>query len=377
MRRRRANNEGSVYQRASDGRWSASVSLENGQRKHFLGKSAAEVRVKMIAFQKSQMDGLPVVNERQTVTHFLDHWLDTIKPPVRKRRTHRRYAELIRLHVLPVIGSIRLAKLTPKELQSVYSRARGAGLSTTTVHQIHAIMHRALKQACAWGDVVRNVADLVEVPPIDRKEMKVLTPEQARRFLEAAKGTRFEALWVLAVTSGMRQGELLGLRWEDLDLEHGVATVRSTLQRIDGEWQFNEPKSQKSRRQVALTPSAIDALRRHRARQNEERLHMGGTWEDWRLVFSNEIGKPMEVTNLTNRYFRPLLEKAGLDPMRFHDLRHTAATLMLAGNTPIKVASEMLGHSQTAFTMDRYMHVTLEMQMAAVAGVEGMISRSS
>jgi integrase len=376
MRRRRANNEGSVHYRESDRRWQASVSLGNGKRKHFFGKTAAEARAKMIAFQKSQMDGLPVVDERQTVRHFLDHWLDTIKPPVRKPRTHRRYAELIRLHVLPVIGSIRVAKLTPKELQSVYSKARGAGLTTTTVHQIHAIMHRALKQACAWGEVARNVADLVEVPPIDRKEMKVLTPEQARRFLEAAKGTRFEALWALAVTSGMRQGEMLGLRWEDLDLDRGIVSVRSTLQRIGGEWQFNQPKSQKSRRQVALAPSAIDALRRHRVRQNEERLRMGGAWEDWRLVFANEIGKPMEVTNLTNRYFRPLLEKAGLPIIRFHDLRHTAATLMLAGNTPIKVASEMLGHSQTAFTMDRYMHVNLEMQRAATATIDAVIGKA-
>jgi integrase len=243
----------------------------------------------------------------------------------------------------------------------------------TTVHQVHAIMHKALKQACSWGDVARNVADFVEVPPIDRKEMKVLTPQQARRFLEAAKGTRFEALWVVAVTSGMRQGEMLGLRWDDIDLDRGVVTVRTTLQRLDGEWQFNQPKSLKSRRQVALAPSAIDALRRHRARQNEERLRQGSYWQDWGLVFANEIGKPMEVGNLTNRYFRPLLEKAGLPQIRFHDLRHTAATLMLAGNTPIKVASEMLGHSQTAFTMDRYMHVTLEMQSLAVLAVEAQL----
>jgi integrase len=346
--RRRANNEGSVHQRKSDGRWQASVSLGNGKRKHFLGKTAAEVRAKMIAFQKSQMDGLPVVDERQTVKQFLEHWLDTIKPPVRKPRTHLRYSQLIRLHVLPVIGAVRLAKLTPKELQSVYTRARGAGLSTTTAHQIHSIMHKALRQACAWGDVARNVADLVEVPPIDWKEMTVLTPEQARRFLEAAKGSRFEALFVLAVTSGMRQGELLGLRWQDVDLEQGLVMVRSTIQRIEGEWRFMEPKSQKSRRHIVLATSALEALKRHRARQNEERLRRGASWQDWGLVFANEIGRPMEVGNLTNRYFRPLLKKAELPQIRFHDLRHTAATLMLAGNTPVKVASEILGHSQTA-----------------------------
>jgi integrase len=203
--------------------------------------------------------------------------------------------------------------------------------------------------------------------------MKVLTPEQARRFLEAAKGTRFEALFILAVTSGMRQGELLGLRWQDIDLEQGMVAVRSTLQRIEGEWRFMEPKSQKSRRRIVLAPSAMDALKRHRAKQNEERLRQGAYWQDWGLVFANEIGRPMEAGNLTNRYFRPLLRVAGLPVIRFHDLRHTAATLMLAGNTPIKVASMMLGHSQTAFTMDKYMHVTIEMQLQAAVRIGEMV----
>jgi integrase len=372
MGKRRANNEGSVHYRESDRRWQASVSLGNGKRKHFLGKTAAEVRAKMIAFQKSRQDGLPVINERQTVKQFLTSWLQTTKPS-RKPRSHIRYEQLIRVHVLPVIGSVPIARLAPQQLQATYAKALSGGLSSTTVHQVHAVMHKALKQACAWGAVGRNVADLVDVPPVDRKEMKVLTPEQARRFLEAAKGTRFDALFVLAVTSGMRQGELLGLRWQDLDLDRAIITVRSTMQRIDGEWRFMEPKSQKSRRQIVVALVAVEALKRHRAQQNAERLQTGANWQDWGLVFANEIGRPMEVGNLTNRYFRPLLEKAGLPQIRFHDLRHTAATLMLAGNTPIKVASEMLGHSQTAFTMDRYMHVTLEMQRSAARSVGAML----
>jgi integrase len=359
-----------VHKRTSDGRWAASVSIGDGSRKHFLGQTAGEVRQKMITFQKSRQDGLPVVNERQTVTQFLTNWLETIRPPVRKPRTHKRYKELIDLHVIPLVGKVPVARLTPQQLQAVYAKALSGGLSTTTVRQVHAVMHKALQQACAWGAVGRNVADLVDVPPIDRTEMQVLAPDQARSFLEAAKGTRFEALFVLAVTSGMRQGELLGLRWEDIELDRGLVTVRSTMQRIDGEWRFMEPKSQKSRRQTVIAPSAVEALKRHRARQNQDRLKMGASWEDWRLVFANEIGRPMEVGNLTNRYFRPLLRKAGLAQIRFHDLRHTAATLMLAGNTPIKVASEMLGHSQTAFTMDRYMHVSLSMQKQAASSVE-------
>jgi integrase len=172
----------------------------------------------------------------------------------------------------------------------------------------------------------------------------------------------------------MREGEPLGLRWRDVDLDTGTLEVRNAMQRIGGEWAFVEPKSKKSRRTIAVNDLALDALKAHRGKQAAERLRNGTCWEDWDLVFANEIGKPMEVGNLTHRYFRPLLAKAGLPCIRVHDLRHSAATLMLGANVNIKVVSDMLGHSQTSFTMDRYQHVSLTMQRDAARAVEAALS---
>lgn len=173
----------------------------------------------------------------------------------------------------------------------------------------------------------------------------------------------------------MREGELLGLRWQDVDLDAGVTHIRHTLQRVNGAFQLSETKSAKSRRVIALGSIALEALRHHRAAQNEERLKVGPYWEDRDLVFTNELGKPVEVSNLTQRHFRPLLKESRLPLIRFHDLRYTAATLMLSASVDVKVVSEMLGHSQTAFTMDRYQHVSLELQARAGLAIDTILSR--
>ncbi len=373
MAKRRANGEGSIHQRGSDGRWAASLSIGKGKRKHFLGRTRAEVAAKLVDAQKKLMEGLPVVDERQTTSQFLQDWLKASKDRLRPR-TWTRYDELIRLYVTPEIGSTRIARLSPQQLNKVYTKAREKGRSSSTVHQVHAVLHKALRQATAWGATARNVADFVDVPQVQRQEMKALTPEQARKLLEAAKGNRFEALFVLAVMTGMRQGELLGLRWQDVDLDAGTIRVRQTAQRVKGEGLvFGPPKTEKSRRRIEVSETVVAALRRHRTKQVAERLKLGGHYEDRDLVFANECGKPLEVSNLTNRYFRPLLEKAGLPRVRFHDLRHTAATLMLAARQDVKVVSEMLGHSQTAFTMDRYQHVSESMQRQASRAVEALL----
>lgn len=374
MAKRRANGEGSVHPR-QDGRWAASLSLGNGTRKHFTGRTAAEARSKMLAFLKAQQEGLPVLDERQTVRQFLTHWLETTSRS-RKPRTQIRYEELVRLHVLPEIGSVRLARLTPQELQSAYSKALGRGLSSTTVHQVHAVMHRALKQAASWGAVARNVADLVEPPPIDRKEMQVLTGSQAQRLLQAAAGDRFEALYVLAVTTGMRQGELLALRWREVDLERHTLQVRATLHRVNKEYVFTEPKSASSRRQILLTELACQALRRHKAAQAEERLRLGAAWPDTGLVFTNPAGGPVYGSGLLRHSFYPLLGRAALPRVRFHDLRHTAATLLLEQAVHPKVVAEMLGHSTIAITLNLYSHVTPTMQREAARAMDLALGNS-
>jgi integrase len=368
---RRANGEGSIYQR-KDGRWAASLSLGNGKRTHFLGHSWDEVHARLLVAKKAQLDGLPPAPEKQTVRQFLLHWQEATGS-ARKPRTNIRYEELIRLHVLPYIGAAQLQKLTPQQIQGLYSELLRKGLSAATVGQVHAILHRAFKQAVGWTLMYRNPTDYAQRPRVEHKVTQVLSPSQVRALLEAAKGTRFEALFVLAVTTGMREGELLGLRWQDVDLDDAVLHIRHAMQRLEGEWRFVEPKSAKSRRTIALSALAVETVRRHRARQVEERLRMGRHWEDWDLVFCNEMGKPVEVSNLTQRHFRPLLAEAGLPKIRFHDLRHSAATLMLGAKVDVKVVSEMLGHSHTAFTMDRYQHVSQDLQRAAGLAIERMI----
>ena len=372
MAHKRGNGEGSIYRRA-DGRWVASVSVDQGRRKYFYAQTRHEVGRKLATAIKARQDGLPLVPERQTVANYLQHWLETAKPTVRPR-TFVRYEEYVRLHAIPELGRLSLARLSPQHLQRLYASRLEAGLSPATVAHLHAVLHRALGQAARWGLAPRNVAELVTPPRSERREMSTLSPEQARAFLETAEGDRLEALYVLALNTGMRQGELLALRWREVDLEGGSLQVTATLQRTSEGFTFSEPKTAHSRRQMALTAPAVEALRSHRARQLEERLSMGAAWEDNDLVFANEVGRPIEGTNLIRRWFYPLLERANLPRIRFHDLRHTAATLLLGRGVHPKIVSEMLGHSQIAITLDLYSHVTPTMQRQAVEALEAALS---
>jgi integrase len=204
------------------------------------------------------------------------------------------------------------------------------------------------------GLIPRNVADAVKAPQAHRKEVKPLIPAEVAALLSAAAGDRLEALYVTAVHTGLRRSELLGLKWTDIDLDAGTLSVQRSL---DKDGTFNLPKRNKSRRTVKLTGQAAEALKGHRARQNEERLRLGSLWEDPNLVFPNQAGKPMNADNLYHRGFKPLLEKAGLSGFTFHSLRHTCATLLLSKNINPKIVSEMLGHSAISQTMDTYSHV--------------------
>jgi integrase len=369
---KRANGEGSIHKR-KDGRWAASVSVGRGKRQHFLSKDRDVVARKLRAALKGQDDGLPVVVEKQTVEQFMQSWLKATKPKLRER-TWVRYEQYVRLHIVPSLGKLQLAKLTPQHVQRLYAERLHAGASPTTVHHLHAVLHRALKQAVRWNLVARNVADLVDPPRIAHHEIATLDPTAAQRLIAAAGQDRLEALYVLALTTGMREGELLGLRWRDLDLDGGALEVRGSLQRVPSGFVLAEPKTARSRRRVGLTPTAVAALRRHRARQSEERLRLGAGWKnDLDLVFTDESGKPVDATKFLRNSFIPLLERAGLPAMRFHDLRHTAATLLLGRGVHPKIVSEMLGHAQIGITLDLYSHVTPTMQREATAAMEGIV----
>lgn len=243
---------------------------------------------------------------------------------------------------------------------------------------MHTTLHKARKQAVRWGLVPRNVTEAVVLPKLSRKarkEMQPLSQEQARALLAAASeaGDRLEALYVLAVSAGLRQGELLGLRWQDVDLGEagGTLSVRQQLSRSNQYGlRFTEPKSKKSRRSIRLTRTAVEGLQRHKVAQNEERLRIGALWHDQDLVFASGTGGPLDVGNLTNRSFRPLLERAGVPRIRFHDLRHTCATLLLTRNVNPKIVQEMLGHANISETMDTYSHVLPGMGDAAAGAMD-------
>jgi integrase len=281
----------------------------------------------------------------------------------------------VRTHILPGLGSQPLVKLTPQQLEAFFNQKRMAGLSSQTVQHLRTILRAALNDAVKWNLVPRNVAVLVDGPRVPHHDIQPLTPEEARRLLEAVATHRLGALFSVALAVGLRQGEALGLRWEDVDLEAGTLTVRKTLQRIDGEFELVEPKTVRSRRTIALPRAAVDALRRHRARQMEERSMAGSMWQDhWGLVFTTASGRPLQGTNVT-RTFQQLLARAGLRRQRFHDLRHSCASLLLAQGVHPRVVMETLGHSQIGLTMNTYSHVLPPLQREAAARMDEVLAR--
>jgi integrase len=369
--KRRANNEGTIYQR-KDGRWVCAITLASGERKTYYGPTRRAVQQHLTDALKNVKDGVPLPTGNQSVAQFLASWLETVEPSLRPR-TFERYEQMLRLHVVPTLGKLPVSQLAPQHVQQLYARLLDSGLSPTTVHHVHTLLHRALQQANRWGLVARNVTTLVDAPRDAHHEMQTLSPEQSRQLIEAARGHRLEALFVLALTTGMRRGELLGLRWQQVDLEGGSLEVLTSLQRTREGFLFAEPKTAYSRRRVSLPEIAVEALRRHRIEQNKERF-AAGEWDDHDLVFPNEAGRPLEAGNMLRRAYWPLLKKAGLPKMPFHALRHTAATLLLRKGVHPKIVQEMLGHSGIAITLDLYSHAVPTLQREATAAMDALLA---
>ena len=369
---RRGHNEGSIYQR-KDGRWVGVVSQAHGARKSYYGKTSAEVRAKVLDARSNIQKGVPIsMDGRKKVRQFLEDWLASIQSSVRPK-TYVTYEGLVRLHITPGIGNLRLIAVTPEHLNRFYNERLGSGLSPQSVRHLHAVVHRALEQAARRNLVGRNVADLVTPPRVEHRDIHALTADEAQNFIEACQNDRLGALYVLALSTGMRQGELLALRWRDLDLDAGHLYVNGTLQRTKDGLTIAAPKTAGSRRSVMLSALAIDALRQHKVRQNAERLLIGDMWENNDFAFANEVGRPIEATNLLRRSFKPLLSSAGLPGIRFHDLRHSAATLLLEKGIHPKIVSDMLGHSQVGITLNLYSHVTPTMQKQAAEAMDAIL----
>ena len=369
---RRANGEGSIG-KMKDGRWWARATLPDGRRKAVYGKTRAAVAAKLTSVLKSNQDGSVIPSDQLTTGQYLSEWVQNYRGTVRES-TWWRYEQLIRIHAVPQIGRIRLSRLEPRHLESLYRDRLDQGLAGSTVKQLHNVIHNALDQAHRRSHITRNVASLVQPPRVPRSEIKPLSLPEANRLLDAARGDRLEALYVLALATGMRKGELQALCWRDIDLQRADLHIQHALQRTPEGYIVSEPKSDRSRRRIMLPKIAVDALRSHRATQAEERLALGSAWDNLDLVFANRAGRHLDGGHVLRRSLRPLLIKAGLPPIRFHDLRHTAATILLCKGVHVKVVSEMLGHSSIALTLDTYSHVLPHMQTEAAAAMDEALS---
>ncbi len=375
MTRKRGNNEGSIYEHVRKGkkvgyRGAYTIHTAEGvKRRYVSGKTREEVRRKLAKAMTDRDGGLIFDAGALTVGEYLDRWLKDVKDTVRQS-THERYKYAIEPHIKPALGRIQLKDLTTAQVRWFYRERLDSGLAPATVQKLHVVLHKALEAAVTDGLVPRNVAAGLKLPRIIREEIDPLNQGEARRLLEAARGDRLETLYVLALNTGMRQGELLALRWEDVDLERGVLRVRRTLTHMDKTYALGEPKTKKSRRTIRLTAGAATALEVHLSRQLEEMERVGSLYQPGGLVFATTTGTIINPSNLRNRSFKPLLERAGLRPIRFHDLRHTCATLLLSRNVNPKIVSEMLGHANIAITLDTYSHLLPDMQERAAQAIE-------
>lgn len=350
-RRRRTKGTGSVYTR-KDGRVVVQYEV-NGKTRYIYGRDEKQVADKVAEAIRNRDAGID--SENMTVGGYLDKWLTAIKDTVRIG-TWKQYEMIVRIHIKPTLGTVKLDKLNALQVQSFYRERLDAGLSPRRVQYVHVTIRKALKDAVKWRLIPYNVADAVTPPRPTKPEITPLSAEQVKVLLAAARGDRLEALYTLAVTTGMRIGEMFGLKWSDVDLEAGILRVRRTVA-ADGT--VNAPKTASSRRTVRLSRLATRSLSKH------------PRTAEW--VFASAAGTPVGICNFHKNSWRPLLQRAGLPHARVHDLRHTAATLMLSRGVPVKVVSEMLGHADVSTTLSIYAHVLPDMQGGAASAMDDLL----
>lgn len=372
MGKRRGRGEGAIYQRG-DGLWCASISMGYGldqkrRRKVIYGKSKKDVQAELVKQLAKAAAGGNIDPDRVTVRQFLTAWQeDTLRGTVRAS-SYIRYARDLG-HVTRVLGHLQLAKISPAAVQMMITQLEGEGIALTTRRGAIDLLRRAFKQAIKWGMVATNPAMVVDRPKISRAAMRVWDADQVARFLQAAQATRPRsyALYQLALATGMRKGELLALQWEDVDLKRGALAIKRILSEVNGQMMISEPKTAAGRRRIELPARVVEALRRHR----ELMLAEGhpGPW-----VFPGErLGKP-QFKSVVDADFHAITAAAGVPRLRFHDLRHTAATLLLLLGEHPKVVQERLGHSRVSLTLDVYSHVLPSMQRGAADKLDGLLA---
>lgn len=362
---KRGNNEGTIYKRQS-GTWRAQVSINN-QRLSYTGKT----RVECHQWLRKTMDlvdrGMNFENKDISLEQYLEEWFE-IKKNTIKPKTAYDYRLLIDKYILPDLGKVKIAKLTTFEITHFYVRMKDSGKGTRTIQITHNILRSVLQDAVRNGLINRNPCDGALLPRNEKKEMNVLNEHQVTKFLIAAEGSRYKALYHLAITTGMRYSELVGLKWGDIDWEKGTIKVQRQLQYIPHKgYQFSDPKTRSGVRTIMLGNSTLEILREH------YRNNSGSDKTGEHLIFVNAIGTKIYFKRL-HQDFKRVLREAGLPEIRFHDLRHTAATLMISNGIPVVVVSKILGHSKPSVTMNIYAHTSIEMQSEAAKLMENLVT---
>jgi integrase len=363
----RGHNEGSIFWRKSDRHKVAQVTMPDRSRptlacphKHRSSdRDCAETKANLVELLRLRDHGAPAGGHTLTLGAYLRGWLVDVRPKLAPA-TWRKHESVVRVHLIPALGSRRLPALSVGEVRQYLNEAK---LDPQSVRHHRGTLRRALADALRDGLITRNVAALAEPPRMSKPERTILTAVQVRRLIDGTREDRLHAYWTLAVTTGMREAEMLALTWENIDLDAATVTVAATLHRVDGEWKTRDPKTEKSRRTIPLTPVAIDALRLHRIRQLEEQAEKGVMGKAG-LVFATSRGQPLHGSNLSKLLYANL-DRLGLPRVTVHDLRHSAATVLFAAGVPLPVISDILGHSTIRVTADLYRHRVPELSLDA------------
>jgi integrase len=323
----------------------------------FTSKKDAETWLAEKALEREK--GIVIDSGKLILARFVDRWLESLRHTNLAVSTRRRYADVLRLHVLPVLGHRQLRALSPLEIQELYATLQDGGLSAKTTSLIHTVLHKALKQAVNWDLIARNVTERVTPPPRPKPQVRGWDAAQTARFLAVADCHEYGALWRLALHTGMRRGELLGLKWNAVDFNKGTIRVEASRSRGEkGKFIDGKPKTVSGRRSFPLSAEMIEILRRHRTQQLEQRLAAGPAYEafpDGGYVFAQPNGRPLHP-NTVARCYKHLIAEAGVPERRLHDTRHTNATLSLESGESVKEVSERLGHANIGITLDLYVH---------------------
>lgn len=370
---RRGRNEGSIYKRP-DGTWRAQVST-HGKRLSFSARTKSECQIwvnKTLGKKnKTQNDTI----ELETINDLLEHWLEISHLSLRSKTLYQ-YQGVANKYIIPHIGDTGISNLTQDKLEVFYKKLIDNGVGVRTVRLTHSILHRCLVKAIRYGLMHDNPAHGATLPRLIQKDMVALSKEQVSLFLKSAKGNYYEAFFNLSVITGLRQAELFGLKWADINWEKRSINIYRQIQRVPGEqWQFIEPKTRAGRRTIILGSDVIDLLREHKGNQEKYREIAGDRWKNNGLIFPNTYGNPMDPSNMRIEFNR-VLNDAGLQKIRFHDLRHTAASLMLNHGVPLLVISRILGHSKPSVTLDIYGHLLTEGQEEAANFMNSLLGKS-